>query len=566
MIKITRIRKRYTLLAALLIMLTPLQTASALSTDDITFWHDSVGGKRYSSQANSIQPFLANGISASWSHDGAQVAYLDATDSQTLVIANSDGETLHEVNLGGAINTYYIEWSPSDEYIALGDSGNKLYVYSLFAEELYEMPTLNTGSAPVKDGMRWGTYTNKIYYTANTLNNFGKEIVAIHPDGSGFEVIVDSPYDITSFDIDPRNGNIAYTEGSRVKLFDISDQTTTTLVDKTAESTVIRGDIRWSPNTLHLIYSEHDQHQNRRIMELDVTNQPYTPTEAVNTGSTSGSIRHIAPVPTSNQYSLYSASVSNVQVNNAQGKVTYDIHLRANSVDSLNTPLSLHSNITGQSGLDINNKQPAAFTFTSVGEEKTLSITQDIPFTGESTVTCYIASNSSAFLSQPCAEFTINYTGNVLPIYRFWSTKNNHHFYTSNYNEATSVIENYSDDIWQYEAAAFKVSSSVAGECPAGKSPVYRFWSNKYQGHFYTISTAEKDSVIAKWPTIWNFEGVVFCANTSASGEFTSPVYRFWSDKYQGHFYTTNSAERDSVIQTWPGIWKYEGPVYYVAS
>ncbi len=151
-------------------------------------------------------------------------------------------------------------------------------------------------------------------------------------------------------------------------------------------------------------------------------------------------------------------------------------------------------------------------------------------------------------------------------VYRFWSDTKNHHFYTSSYDEAVSVIQNYSDNTWKYEAAAFKVSPAASGECVPGKSPVYRFWSNQYQGHFYTINAAEKDLVIAKWPTIWSFEGVAFCANTSSAGDFISPVYRFWSDKYQGHFYTTNSTERDNIIQIWPDTWKYEGPVYYVAS
>jgi hypothetical protein len=93
-------------------------------------------------------------------------------------------------------------------------------------------------------------------------------------------------------------------------------------------------------------------------------------------------------------------------------------------------------------------------------------------------------------------------------------------------------------------------------------SPIYRFWSDVYGHHFYTISEAEKDHVIATWPDIWRYEGVVFYAYTyQAPG--TSPIYRFWSDVYGAHFYTISEAEKDHVIATWPDIWRFEGPVYY---
>jgi hypothetical protein len=42
------------------------------------------------------------------------------------------------------------------------------------------------------------------------------------------------------------------------------------------------------------------------------------------------------------------------------------------------------------------------------------------------------------------------------------------------------------------------------------------------------------------------------------------PVYRFWSDQMQGHFYTASNQEKENIIATWPDIWSFEGVAYYV--
>ncbi len=66
--------------------------------------------------------------------------------------------------------------------------------------------------------------------------------------------------------------------------------------------------------------------------------------------------------------------------------------------------------------------------------------------------------------------------------------------------------------------------------------PVYRFWSDSYQAHFYTITESEKDGVISNDPN-WRYEGIAYYAYPSQEDD-SSPIYRFWSDNYQAHFYT----------------------------
>jgi hypothetical protein len=103
---------------------------------------------------------------------------------------------------------------------------------------------------------------------------------------------------------------------------------------------------------------------------------------------------------------------------------------------------------------------------------------------------------------------------------------------------------------------------STNGVLEGQSIPVYRFWSPAYGHHFYTISEYEKNYVIATWPETWTYEGPVFYAyTTQVTG--TLPVYRFWSDTFMGHFYTISEYEKNYVIATWPETWTYEGPVFY---
>jgi len=46
-----------------------------------------------------------------------------------------------------------------------------------------------------------------------------------------------------------------------------------------------------------------------------------------------------------------------------------------------------------------------------------------------------------------------------------------------------------------------------------GSIPVFRFWSDTQQAHFYTIDEEEKEYVIATYPdNVWRYEGIAFYA------------------------------------------------------
>lgn len=143
------------------------------------------------------------------------------------------------------------------------------------------------------------------------------------------------------------------------------------------------------------------------------------------------------------------------------------------------------------------------------------------------------------------------------PVYRFWSDSKQGHFYTLSQSERDHVIATYPRNVWQYEGPAYL----AFGKQAAGTVPLYRFWSDRYQGHFYTTSASERDHVIATYPRdVWQYEMVayyVYPAETSVDD--TLPVARFWSDTKMHHFYTASAAEAAHVKATYPReVWAYE--------
>lgn len=135
-------------------------------------------------------------------------------------------------------------------------------------------------------------------------------------------------------------------------------------------------------------------------------------------------------------------------------------------------------------------------------------------------------------------------------VYRFWSDVNQTHFYTRSVAERDTVILTPSRAQWIYEGPVF----GAFGEQVAGTVPVYRFWSDLNQTHFYTASASERDLVIESYPV-------------NSTLPDTRTVTRFWSPSKSTHFYTASRSEADSVSAQYPpSIWTRESDVYRVGT
>jgi hypothetical protein len=149
------------------------------------------------------------------------------------------------------------------------------------------------------------------------------------------------------------------------------------------------------------------------------------------------------------------------------------------------------------------------------------------------------------------------------------------YFYTVDANEA-NYIKGQASWPWIQKTATFEAAHSN----PSSSVPVFRFWSDKHQSHFFTINSAEKDQII-NWSKTgtngydWKFEGEGFRVyadgtTTDGLGKSAIPVYRLWMDDKDfnaanglsgGHFFTADKGEYDSMIKL-VGV-KGEGIAFY---
>lgn len=142
------------------------------------------------------------------------------------------------------------------------------------------------------------------------------------------------------------------------------------------------------------------------------------------------------------------------------------------------------------------------------------------------------------------------------PVYRFWSGAYHGHFFTASKDEKNSFLFSYFPGVWAYEGTVFY----AFGVQYSQTVPMYRFKSDLYNGYFYTASEDEKNYVMGHYAeNIWKYEGIAwYMYPIDFAGESTT-LYRFWSDLYQHHFYTASEEEKDYIRANYPETtWRFE--------
>jgi len=109
------------------------------------------------------------------------------------------------------------------------------------------------------------------------------------------------------------------------------------------------------------------------------------------------------------------------------------------------------------------------------------------------------------------------------------------YYYTSNVDEA-NYINAQANWPWVQKASTFEAAHSN----PTLSTPVFKFWSDKLQAPYFTISTAERDQIIS-WSSTgrngydWIYAGTGFNVYTSSTptdefGKNAIPIYCAWMD------------------------------------
>ncbi len=147
----------------------------------------------------------------------------------------------------------------------------------------------------------------------------------------------------------------------------------------------------------------------------------------------------------------------------------------------------------------------------------------------------------------------------LAPLYRFHRKDNNSHFFTAIEAEKDAVLTNLPQDIWSLEG----VSHHVLLSQPVGALPVYRLFNKVSGSHFYTMTVSERDHVLSTMPNVLSLEGVGFFA-LAGPVEGSLPVYRFYASRTGSHFFTISEAEKDWIIANLPtDLLKFEGIAWW---
>lgn len=144
------------------------------------------------------------------------------------------------------------------------------------------------------------------------------------------------------------------------------------------------------------------------------------------------------------------------------------------------------------------------------------------------------------------------------PVYRFYRPGMGTHFYTATTAERDSVVVNLSGT-FSYEGVAYWSDPDY------NMQPLYRFLRPSTGTHFYTASDAEMQSVRANLSGTYTFEGPAYNVSSAPVEPPCATVYRFYNPRNGTHFYTASDSERDSVINTLSSVYHYEGPAYFLA-
>lgn len=166
--------------------------------------------------------------------------------------------------------------------------------------------------------------------------------------------------------------------------------------------------------------------------------------------------------------------------------------------------------------------------------------------------------DTGAYLAMwPGLEVMVFRLGTVpTDVFRFYNARNGTHFFTPSAEERDMVMAKW-PTIFTYEGVAYSLDPG------SNPQPLYRFYNNFSKSHFYTASLEERNLVTAKWPAIFTYEGETYPV-CPAEVPGAVAVYRFYNRTNGSHFYTASAQERDMVQAKWPNVYTYEGPAFWL--
>ena len=147
-------------------------------------------------------------------------------------------------------------------------------------------------------------------------------------------------------------------------------------------------------------------------------------------------------------------------------------------------------------------------------------------------------------------------TPQIVPLYQYWNPRVHDHFYTQSIQEI-GVTTPGQKGLHGYIAQG--VACHLFSAPSSGVVPLHRYYhGGPNANHFYTTNAGEIGTTIVGQGGRYGYvyEGVAgYCYNTQVYG--TSPLYRYYGGRRNGHFYTKGPMPNEVAGYTYQRIQCY---------
>jgi hypothetical protein len=199
---------------------------------------------------------------------------------------------------------------------------------------------------------------------------------------------------------------------------------------------------------------------------------------------------------------------------------------------------------------------PTTLTFAPGETIKTVqvAIPGDLQVESNLTFVINLSAPANATLSDSQGVATIiDSVNTTIPsrMYRALNPTTNDHFYTTSLGEFENAIQNGFID-----ETTDRTGFGVLADQFSGSQPLYRLYNPVAGLHYYTTNSAERDSLVTQGNVFEKVEGFLFVSQTGPTVE----ILRLYNVVEGSHLYTASAAVRDAILQEFPGIWVEHSP------
>ncbi|MDD4082624.1 MAG: S8 family serine peptidase [Sphaerochaetaceae bacterium] len=119
----------------------------------------------------------------------------------------------------------------------------------------------------------------------------------------------------------------------------------------------------------------------------------------------------------------------------------------------------------------------------------------------------YTSSNKRLNIYKNVVDEYLDMNSGIFGVYRFYRSDRDVHFYSANNVEIKNVLNNDTSGTWAFEGMSYR----GIGSPNENTIPLYRFYRTDRDVHFYTANETEKNYIINNPDaTTWNFEGTAY--------------------------------------------------------